>query len=516
MYEGDTPAAERRAVALSLNRELLRKLLGQEELRDLIDPAALEQVEDDLQHRSEHLRARDADALHDVLRRVGDLTAAEAAERAEPPADAGEWLARLEDERRAVRARIGGEERWFAAEDAGLFRDALGVVAPAACPTRSSRTCRTRCSGCCAAMRARTARSRPARSTAAMGWTRARASRSWKRAGRPAAGRAAPDGHAARVVRPGRAAPRAPGVARCAAQGDRARRAGDSGALRAGLAGHRPLRRSRGRCGPSARRARAAAGASARARGLGEGRAAAPARTYSPYWLDELLRQRRGRLGRGGPLGARSGRVALYFRDDAPVLGPPPAPADAPGGELHELLRASRRRRLLLLGPAGRVRGPHSRGAARGALGPRLGRRGDQRRVRAAARSRREAFACPGAGPPCRLRTLPPPRPRDSAAAGPLVAGGGYLPRGAGRPGGAPPRLGRALLERHGVLTRELVRAEGYPGGFAALYPALSALETLGSLAAATSWRAWRRPVPRCPGPWSACERSRRRRTRRS
>ena len=134
MYEGDTPAAERRAVALSLDRELLRELLGQEELRDLIDADALQQVEDDLQRRSEHLRARDADALHDVLRRVGDLTAAELAQRAEPPDQAGAWVVRLEDERRAVRARLGGEERWVAAEDAGLYRDALGVVPPGGLP----------------------------------------------------------------------------------------------------------------------------------------------------------------------------------------------------------------------------------------------------------------------------------------------------------------------------------------------------------------------------------------------
>ena len=93
MYEGDTPAAERRAVALSLDRELLRELLGQEELRDLIDPGALEQVEDDLQHCSEQLRARDADALHEVLRRVGDLTADEAEQRVTAPAEAGAWLA---------------------------------------------------------------------------------------------------------------------------------------------------------------------------------------------------------------------------------------------------------------------------------------------------------------------------------------------------------------------------------------------------------------------------------------
>src|SRR6195256_2330052 len=74
MYEGDTPNAERRAAALSLDRDLLRELLGQEELRELIDPGALERVEEDLQRRSEMTRATSRDDLHDVLRRVGDLT----------------------------------------------------------------------------------------------------------------------------------------------------------------------------------------------------------------------------------------------------------------------------------------------------------------------------------------------------------------------------------------------------------------------------------------------------------
>src|SRR6185437_7406817 len=76
MYEGDTPNAERRAAALSLDRDLLRELLGQEELRDLIDPAALTQVEDDLQFLSEIRQAGSRDVLHDVLRTVGDLTGA--------------------------------------------------------------------------------------------------------------------------------------------------------------------------------------------------------------------------------------------------------------------------------------------------------------------------------------------------------------------------------------------------------------------------------------------------------
>ena len=126
MYEGDTPNAERRAAALALDRDLLRELLGQEELRELIDPAALEQVEADLQRLSERTRADSVDALHDVLRRVGDLTDDEV--RARGGTD--EWLEQLAGERRAVRLRVGGEPRWIAAEDAGLYRDALGSVPP--------------------------------------------------------------------------------------------------------------------------------------------------------------------------------------------------------------------------------------------------------------------------------------------------------------------------------------------------------------------------------------------------
>src|SRR6202044_635860 len=92
MYEGDTPNAERRAAALSLDRDLLRELLGQEELRDLIDPGALEQVEHDLQFLSEIRRATSRDGLHDVLRGVGDLTAAEAQLRVVEGLDAARML----------------------------------------------------------------------------------------------------------------------------------------------------------------------------------------------------------------------------------------------------------------------------------------------------------------------------------------------------------------------------------------------------------------------------------------
>ncbi|MEA2387974.1 MAG: ATP-dependent helicase Lhr and Lhr-like helicase, partial [Thermoleophilaceae bacterium] len=134
MYEGDTPNAERRAAALSLDRDLLRELLGQEELRELIDPDALAEVEADLQRRSDRTRAANADSLHDVLRAVGDLTTAEAQERALEAVSAKRMLEQLRDERRAVAMRIAGEERWLAAEDAGLYRAALGAVPPGGLP----------------------------------------------------------------------------------------------------------------------------------------------------------------------------------------------------------------------------------------------------------------------------------------------------------------------------------------------------------------------------------------------
>ena len=134
MYEGDTPNAERRAAALSLDRDLLRELLGQEELRELIDADALAEVEADLQHLSERTRAANVDSLHDVLRVVGDLTTVEAQARCIDGVSAERMLDELQAERRAVVMRIGGEERWIAAEDAGLYRDAFGAVPPGGLP----------------------------------------------------------------------------------------------------------------------------------------------------------------------------------------------------------------------------------------------------------------------------------------------------------------------------------------------------------------------------------------------
>ncbi|MCA9672528.1 MAG: DEAD/DEAH box helicase, partial [Myxococcales bacterium] len=132
MYEGDAPMAERRAQALALDRELLRDLLGQEELRALLDAQVIAETEDELQGRREGYRARHADALSDLLRRVGDLSLGEIAERTTEAPEP--WLDELERKRRVLRLRVGGEERYVAVEDAALYRDGLGTPLPVGVP----------------------------------------------------------------------------------------------------------------------------------------------------------------------------------------------------------------------------------------------------------------------------------------------------------------------------------------------------------------------------------------------
>ncbi len=130
MYEGDAPLAERRAQVLSLDSSLLAELLGEADLRELIDPASLAQVTAELTRLAPERRARDAEGVADLLRIVGDLTTEEALARGATP----QWLADLEHDRRIIRVRIAGEERWAPIEDAGRLRDALGVPLPVGLP----------------------------------------------------------------------------------------------------------------------------------------------------------------------------------------------------------------------------------------------------------------------------------------------------------------------------------------------------------------------------------------------
>jgi ATP-dependent Lhr-like helicase len=132
MYEGDAPLAERRAAALALDRDLLRDLLGAEELRELLDAGVLADLELELQCLADGRRARSPDELHDVLRRVGDLTAEEIDLRCEGVAVP--WLAALEAERRVIQIRVADEDRYIAADDAARYRDALGCSLPMGLP----------------------------------------------------------------------------------------------------------------------------------------------------------------------------------------------------------------------------------------------------------------------------------------------------------------------------------------------------------------------------------------------
>jgi ATP-dependent Lhr-like helicase len=484
MYEGDAPSAERKAIALALDRELLRELLGQEELRELIDPAALEQVEDDLQRRSGPLRAADSDRLHDVLRLVGDLTVAEAAQRA-AAADVLAWLTALEGQRRAVRLRVGGEERWIAAEDAGLYRDALGAAPPGGLPDafladvpdalsqllrRYARThgpfeggdLRRRLGIDAEAAladlerRGELVRGEIRPLGTAREWCDPEVLRRLRRASLAALRREiAPVGREALA----RFAPAWQGVDRGLAAGAGVERLRDVLAPLQGL----PLVAELWERDVLPRRLGGA---------------------YAPAWLDELCASGELVWIGAGAAGRRSGRVALYFRDDAALLGPPPA-AERPGGELHERLRARLRGGacffidlLVELADVGAEE-------LRDALWDLVWAGEVTNDAFAPLRQSRAAAARPAASRPVGRRSGAGRfrrRPRGAA----VVQGRWSLTAAVfGTQRVEPAARARAwaelLLERHGVVTRELVRAEGVPGGFAALYPELSTLETLGA-----------------------------------
>jgi ATP-dependent helicase Lhr and Lhr-like helicase len=132
LYDGDAPMAERRAQALSIDQAQLRELLGEAELRDLLDADAIADVEAELQRLHEDRRARTVDGVHDLLLRLGDLSVAEIGARS--LVDASRAVDELTRARRAIRVTIAGEARLIPVEYAGRYRDALGVPLPAGLP----------------------------------------------------------------------------------------------------------------------------------------------------------------------------------------------------------------------------------------------------------------------------------------------------------------------------------------------------------------------------------------------
>ncbi len=134
IYDGDAPLAERRAQALSIDQDQLRELMGDADLRELLDLHAIEETEEQLQCIADGYKARSMDGVHDLLLRLGDLTRAELRARSTTD-EVAESADRLIKARRVLEVGMAGERRLIAVEDAARFRDAIGVPLPPGLPT---------------------------------------------------------------------------------------------------------------------------------------------------------------------------------------------------------------------------------------------------------------------------------------------------------------------------------------------------------------------------------------------
>jgi ATP-dependent Lhr-like helicase len=134
IYDGDAPLAERRAQALSIDQDQLRELMGDADLRELLDINAIEETEEQLQCVADSYRARNMDGIHDLLLRLGDLTRAEIRLRCVSD-EVAEAVGKLMRARRVLEVQIAGEKRVIAVEDAARYRDALGVPLPPGLPS---------------------------------------------------------------------------------------------------------------------------------------------------------------------------------------------------------------------------------------------------------------------------------------------------------------------------------------------------------------------------------------------
>ena len=469
----DAPIAERRAQALVLDRRMLAELLGSDELRELIDADALARLEDELQALDERRWAKSVDDAADLLRRIGDLTRLELRARA-----TDEFADALLSARRAIEVRIGGEARLVAIEDAGRYRDGLGVALPPGIPDAFLEPV----ADAFDQLVRRYARTHgPFTSDLP--------------AERFGVDRSKVDDALSRLEADGR-------VLRGAFRPDgREREWCDDDVLR--VLRQRSLAALRKEVEPTevdalVRFLPAWQGVRSEASGLDRlyevvaqlqgvpipasvlERDVLPARVsdYSPRMLDDLCASGEVVWVGAGSLGRDDGKVRLYLRG-SPLAAVAPMGGDRPEGDEHERLRgllAERGSAFFrdLAGPSDREsldalwdlvwsgEVTNDSFAAVRALGGVRKRSGSS----AARKSR------PGRRP--RLGTLTVMGPPSGQGRWSLV------PRGGADPTVAAHALAGSLLERHGVLTREAVRGEGIAGGFAAVYPVLRAMEDAG------------------------------------
>ncbi|MFI7367512.1 DEAD/DEAH box helicase [Streptomyces sp. NPDC050149] len=490
LYEGDSPLAERRAAALSLDSHLLAELLGRAELRELLDAEVLTELERELQWLAEDRRIKDVEGVADLLRVLGPLTDAELAERgAEPP-----WAQELASARRAIQVRIGGADHWAAIEDAGRLRDALGTALPVGVPEAFTEPVKDPLGD----LLARYARTHgPFTSTAA--------------AARFGLGTAVTDGALQRLAASGRIVqgefhPAGIGQEWCDATVLRRLRRRSLAALRhelepvppAALAGFLPQWQHlgdnslRGIDG-LARAVEQLQGAPVPASALEKLILPSRVSGYSPALLDELTTTGEVVWAGAGALPGKDGWLSLYPADSAPLLLPPPRPLEL--SALHEsvLTALSGGYGLFFRQIADQVRATTHPDSTDPQLADALwdlawsGRLTNDTLapLRALLGSGRTA----GSTAHRAKRNVPRGRygslsasARPVSRTGPPTVSGRWslLPTTEPEPTHRAHALARTLLDRHGVVTRGAVQAEGVEGGFSAAYRVLSAFEDNG------------------------------------
>ncbi len=496
MYEGDAPLAERRAAALALDRDLLRDLLGAEELRELLDPDVLADVELELQCLTEGRQARSADELHDVLRKVGDLSAAEIDLRCESPsvsdtrgdeAPARTWIRQLVEEKRAMELGVGGEVRYAAAEDAARYRDGLGVAIPLGLPTAFTDPVARPLEE----LVGRFARTHGPFVTADVA----------RRFGAPiervAGALAALEGDERLVV--GEFRP--DGVTRefCDVDVLRQLRRRSLAALRREV---EPVEQETlGRFLPAWHgipAQRRGVDALVEALGVLSGAALVAStietdvlpsrvREYRPSMLDELCTAGEVIWVGAGAVGARDGRIRLVYADQLPLLAPGWEERERPEGELHDALRTLLTERGASFWNGIRAAAPSATDeellaalwdlvwageVTNDSLAPLRAVVGGAKVSSKSATKRTRG----GRPRPGRLNRIGPPAGQGRWS---LVA---PLLEPAPHPTEASHAQALQLVERYGVVTREAVLAEGLTGGFSNVYGVLKVLEERGQV----------------------------------
>ncbi|SCD84438.1 ATP-dependent helicase Lhr and Lhr-like helicase [Streptomyces sp. TverLS-915] len=490
LYEGDSPLAERRAAALSLDSRLLSELLGRAELRELLDPEVLAELERELQWLTEDRAVKDAEGVADRLRLLGPLTDEELTARGAEPS----YVRELAESRRAIEVRIAGRAHWAAIEDAGRLRDALGTALPVGVPEAFTEPVKDPLGD----LLARYARTHGPFTTA-------------DAAARFGLGTAVTEGALQRLAAGGRVVagefhPAGRGQEWCDATVLRRLRRRSLAALRHELEPVTPSAYAdflprwqhldgnglRGIDG-LVRAVEQLQGATVPASALE--RLVLPSRlsAYSPALLDELTSAGELLWAGAGALPGKDGWIGLYPADSAPLLLPEPLPLEL--SPLHQSLldALSGGYGLFFRQIAGQVRATTHPEATDPQLADALwdlvwsGRLTNDTLapLRALLGSGRTA----GSTAHRARRTVPRGRygsltaaARTASRSGPPTVAGRWslLPPREGDPTVRAHALARTLLDRYGVVTRGTVAAEGIEGGFSKVYRVLAAFEENG------------------------------------